>query len=150
MIARCASWACLFLEQPIPQDILRRSSITSHHVKPDAVYLSELMGKVIIVDQLVPYDGNIVKGSEEKVQRYDWLREPLSEYAKVPISEVVVIPIAIGAMGGVPQKVIDDLVSLSFPHAEVHKAVKMASAAAVQSTCNIVRARTQAIKNRYT
>ena len=149
MIAQCASWACLFDERPIPQHIVCGSPNQSWHTKPDAVYLSELMGKVIIVDQLVPYDGNIEQSCEAKVERYDWLREPLSAYTGVPVSEVVVLPIAVGAMGAVPQKVVDNLVDLSFPHAEVMKAVKKASAAAVESTCNIVRARTQTIKSRY-
>ena len=56
------------------------------------------MGKVLIVDQLVPYDGNIEQSCEAKVERYI-LREPLSAYTGVPVNEVVVLPIAVGAMG---------------------------------------------------
>ena len=82
------------------------------------------------------------------MKRYDWLRQPLAAYTGVHVNEVVVLPIAVGAMGAVPRQVVDKLVDMSFPHTEVIKAVKAASAAAVESTCNIVRARTQTIKNR--
>ena len=109
------------------------------HIKPDAMYVSETLGMALVLDMTVPFDQNLATAYDEKIERYEWMLEPLRRSLNVP--RALVVPITIGALGGVPQWVIDTFRGLSFPYDEVYDAVTAASAAAVTATCTMVKSR---------
>ena len=150
MFKRNATWACVMVDTPVTAAMVGRQLLDEQrHTRPDAIYVSELMGMVIVVDQAVPFDMNLASQANEKVARYSWLLEPLKRYFRVPHAQIV--PIPLGALGGVPQTLIDELTSLAFAYTEVRMAVEAAVGEALKGTCKMIRMRARVLKlNRKT
>ena len=70
--------------------------------KPDIVVVDKVNKKCLIIDVAIPGDSRVGKKEEEKVEKYQELRQEIIKLLRLKRAEV--IPIIIGALGAVTKK----------------------------------------------
>ena len=80
------------------------------HRKPDIVVIDKIEKKCLIIDIAIPGDNRIMKKEEEKLEKYEELRQEIIRLWKM--KKVIVVPIVIGALGVVTSKINDWLQKL--------------------------------------
>ena len=106
--------------------------------KPDIIFQDKKTNKLYIIDIAIPADTNIVKKRIEKIDKYIDLSIELKQICRENVSEVLVIPIAIGTTRVISKSFKQDLekIPCKISHLEMQKA-------ALLGTMGIVRRFTQ-------
>ena len=82
------------------------------HSRPDLVVIDHEKRKHTLVDFSVPFDPNVVKKEDEKIQKYGRLATEISRMKKV---QVETIPVVVGALGVVSKRLKSWLEQLGIP-----------------------------------
>ena len=85
---------------------------TLEHSRPDLVIIDHENRKHTFVDFSVPFDPNVVKKEDDKIQRYGRLATEVSRMKKV---QVETIPVVVGALGVVSKRLSRWLEQLGLP-----------------------------------
>lgn len=113
-----------------------RDILTHHPVqnnRPDITLYNKNTKKVFIIDIAVPLAFNIHRKGIEKIQKYMLLSQEIKQIWEV--RDVQIIPIVIGSLGEIPNKLLDNLETIKVKkntYLEMQKAVLL-------GTCNIIR-----------
>ena len=92
-------------------DFLVQCDRTITACKPDLILVNKQAKEAIIVDVAVPKDRLVADREAEKIQKYQELRRELARIWN--LRKVTVVPIVIGALGGVTEKLPDHLAKLT-------------------------------------
>ena len=101
------------------------------HIRPDLVLFDREKGECTIVDFAVPWDKNVQKKEQEKIDSYVPLAKDITKVQKMPAK---VIPIVVGGMGTVSPNLLGNLKKLGVPDV-----IGSMQATAIVATYNILR-----------
>ena len=101
------------------------------HIRPDLVFFDREKRECTIVDFSVPWDKNVQKKEQEKIDSYVPLAKDITKVQKMPAK---VIPIVIGGMGTVSPNLLGNLKKLGIPDV-----IGSMQATAITGTYNILR-----------
>ena len=70
--------------------------------RPDIVVVDKIRRQCMVIDIAVPGDSRVAKKEEEKIEKYEELRQEIMKIWKM--KKVVVVPVVVGALGVVSKK----------------------------------------------
>jgi hypothetical protein len=101
------------------------------HRRPDITLVDKQTGKCLLIDVAIPGDQNIHKKETEKLENYHLLR---TEVARLWNTETDIIPVVIGALGSVPERLEQYIKAIGItPH------IPTLQKSALLGTANILR-----------